>query len=207
MFLLIGPLELMLADGQDLAGSYIILHVTGECSVEGGSVLYMHTHPCDYGCCPPTQYIYIYHMVIATVWVDLQCVTRHISAWCTVLLWALVWPNSIISYYDIILFAHTSAHNNTVHQALMCLVTHCRSQTAVDSQVFKDDTFMMFAICALWALHKGVLHTLIAQSSKVLYVYSWFIIMQVSSSAGARTLSPWTIMRSKGNDVSPKALK
>ena len=69
---------------------------------------------------------------------------------------------SISTIYDIILFGHTSAHNNTVHQALiMCLVTHCRSQTAADS----------------------------------------------SGSAGARTLSSWIIMHTKGTDVSPKALK
>ena len=109
----------MLADGQDLVGSYIILHVTGECSVERGSVLYIHTHPCDYGCCPPTQY----------------------TTWSSLVL-------SISTIYDIILFGHTSPHNNTVHQVLMCLVTHCRSQTAADSQVFKDDIFI-YDVCYL----------------------------------------------------------
>ena len=60
----------MLADGQDLAGSYIhiMAFVTGECSVERGSALYVYIHiHVTMELSSHTVYVYIYHMVIATV--------------------------------------------------------------------------------------------------------------------------------------------
>ena len=110
----------MLADGQDLVGSYIILHL---------SLVNIQLREAVY-------YIYIHiHVTMDGV---LPHSIPHGHRYCV----------SISTIYDIILFGHTSAHNNTVHQALMCLVTHCRSQTAADSQVFKDDIFI-YDVCYL----------------------------------------------------------